>query len=417
MVIKYQASSTPARLRRVHRGLIFSAIQVEPGISRSNLAKYLGLSEMAVTRIVRELLGAALIEEVAAPVQTPSKRSVGRPKIGLKISPPALYAVGITVSAYHSEVSICDASGTLYASRRFDAFPFNEPIQAARFYAKSLQELIAEADIDVNRIVGVGVALSARTDPERGEIVTSEYFGWSGDKGAFTREIQEIIDLPVQIENISNALAIAEMRFGVARDVSDFVLVHSATFVGASIVSEGRIVRGNRGVSGLIGHFRGERRELACVCGRDDCLNLSATGFGLLYETGKLDHRAFDTGKLAFYASELLALIEDTNAAPLVAAAGARLAPALDSVAKMLDPKMIILSGHLGGSDAYLEGIGSALEQRYDHEERAPYQLVRGAVTSDRSAALLALQAFCYSEQLDFDRFATANDSGGVTYG
>lgn len=76
------------------------------------------------------------------------------------------------------------------------------------------------------------------------------------DGGQFCREIQRIIDLPVEIENISNALAIAEMRFGAARDVADFTLVHVTTFVGAGIVSDSKLVRGDTGVSGRLDYDR-----------------------------------------------------------------------------------------------------------------------------------------------------------------
>lgn len=374
---------------------------------------------MAATRIVRELLAADLVEEAetSRPADRKKKKNVGRPKTGLQVVPSSFFAVGITVSAYHSEVSICDGSGEQIASRRFETLPFHDVSEAGRFCANALRDLIASSGIDVDRIVGIGVALSARTAPEKGEIVKSEYFGWSHDNGAFCREIRKIIDLPIEIENIANALAIAEMRFGAARDASEFALVHAATFVGASLVSERRIVRGASGISGLIGHFRAEPRDLTCVCGRHDCLNLSATGFGLLSHLGKLDHKAFDRNKLSLYASSLLALLDDHDARKPIAQAGANLAPALDSMAKLLGPQMIIISGYLGADGTYFEGAKSALERDFGYDAQASFELVRGTIASDRSAALLALHAFCYSDQLDYERFARVAEERELAHG
>lgn len=407
MVIKRNASLTPSSLRRTHRGLVLSHIESDPGVSRSELARRHGFSEMAATRIVRELLSVGIVEEfdLAAQQSTKSK-AVGRPRTGLRIVADSLYAVGITVSAYHSEVSICDASGHLFASTKFNDLPFNDATEAARFYATALHDLIATSKIGVDRIVGIGVALSARTSPNRGEIISSEYFGWGNDGGAFCREIRKIIDLPIEIENITNALAIAEMRFGVARNVADFTLIHAATFVGASVVSEGRVVRGDRDVSGLIGHLRTERRALICVCGRDDCLNLSATGFGLLAELGKLDHKTFDTSRVSYYASALLDVLADRKVEHKVQSAGANLAPAIDTIVKMLGPKMVIFSGDLGANDVYFEGLETAIKRDFNCGSDAPFDLVQGKISSVRSAALLALHAFCYSDQLNFERFA-----------
>ncbi|MXQ07408.1 ROK family protein [Alphaproteobacteria bacterium GH1-50] len=400
--------------------MILSLIESTPGISRSELAKSLGLSEMAATRIVRELIAADLIEESDAPRAKPSarrKKSVGRPKTGLQVVSDSFFAVGITVSAYHSEVSICDGAGQQRASSQLDTPPFDSVTDAARFYAEALQHLISNSDIDVNRIVGIGVALSARTLPDQGEIVRSEYFGWSRDGGAFCREIRRIIDLPIEIENIANALAISEMRFGAAREAQEFALVHVATFVGASIVSERRVVRGQSGISGLIGHFRSDERDLTCVCGRHDCLNLNATGFGLLAGHGLLDHKAFNTGRLTYYASSLLSLLEDPSAKETVADAGAKLAPALDSIGKLLGPEMIIVSGYLGADETYFDGASTALDRDFGQRPEPAFTLVRGTIASDRAAALLALHAFCYSDRLDYERFARLAENGAATYG
>ncbi len=304
MVINSNSSSTPARLRKTHRGKILSRIQAEPGISRADLARMCGFSEMAATRIVRELLSAGIIEESNTPDKARQKH-VGR---------------------------------------------------------------------------------------------------------QFCREIQQIIDLPVEIENLCNALAIAEMRFGMARDVADFTLIHVATFVGAGIVSENKLVRGDAVVSGLMGHFRSEKRPLICTCGRRDCLHLSATGFGLLSRMGKLDHQTFDTSQLSYYAASLLAALKDENAAKFVAETGANVPPAIDVVANLLRPEMIILSGYLGSSDCYFDAAQKALIDHFDYDPRHSFTLLKGTISSVAAAALLALHSFCYSDRLDYDRFARFAD-------
>lgn len=417
MVINKNTSSTPASLRKTHRGMILSRIQAEPGISRAELARMCGFSEMAATRIVRELLSAEIIEEAGGKSIT-KKKHVGRPKTGLRIRKDGLFAVGITVSAYHSEVSICDADGQLCATSRLENVSLDRVSDAAQFYATALRDLIASSGVKTDRIVGVGVALSAITSPERGEIVASEYFGWANDGGLFCREIQRIVQLPVEIENISNALAIAEMRFGAARNVADFTLVHAATFVGAGIVSDNKLVRGDGSVSGRMGHIRSDERPLICTCGRRDCLNLSAAGFGILSRMGKLDHLTFDTSKLTYYADTLLAALADETAADLVAEAGAQVAPTLDSIGNLLRPTMIVLAGYLGANDVYFQSVKETLTTRFDHNPKTSFKLVKGTISSVEAAALLALHAFCYSDRLDYDRLArAAGQSQDATYG
>ena len=398
-------SSTPASLRRTHRGLVVSRIQAEPGISRADLARSFGFSEMAATRIVRDLLGAGIIEEFGLPnADSREGRRIGRPKIGLRIIPDGIYAAGITVSAYYSEVSICDANGGTVACREVDNGVFEDAPATARLYSDALLSLIEDTGVDSNRIVGVGIALSATTSPDRTEGLHSEYFGWSSDGGQFWSEIRETTQLPVVIENIANALAISEMRFGVARDVSDFALVHVATFAGAGVISDGQVLRGASGEAGRIGHLRATDTPLRCTCGRSDCVNLSATGFSILANLGMLDHTAFDQLKVPLYARALVdAVVDRANVGP-IDRAGRQLAHALDPVTMLFAPEMIIMSGVLGADERYFGGAENELAAVYGYGPDSPYRLVRGQVTPSDAAALLALHTFCYSDRLDFER-------------
>jgi predicted NBD/HSP70 family sugar kinase len=223
--------------------------------------------------------------------------------------------------------------------------------------------------------------------------------------------------VPVEIENIANALALAEMRFGVAREETEFSLVHAATFLGSCVVSGGEVVRGARGLSGQLGHFRSDQTDLTCVCGRSDCLNLNATGFGLIADAKKIDHSVFDTSKLALYATSLMELIGDSASDPAIASAGGKLAPALYSMSKLLAPKKIILSGYLGANQTYFDGARRELEETFGLKRTSHFELVKGEISADRSASLLALHAFYYSDRLDFERISGASPAKGEAIG
>lgn len=389
---------------------MLSRIQASPGVSRAELARAFGFSEMAATRIARDLLSAGIVEEIDLPAEETSRRRIGRPRIGLRIRPESMYAAGITVSAYFSEVSITDADGGMISSRTVDDVPFDDIGATAARYADVLQSLIGETGLSPERMVGVGIALSARTSAAGDRIVGSEYFGWGDDGGRFRDEVRARTGLPVEVENIANALALSEMRFGAARDVQDFALVHVATFAGVGLVSDGRLVRGAASAAGRIGHVRSIRRPLTCPCGRSDCLNLSATGFGLLSTLGVIDHAAFERARLADYARLLLAALEDPARTDAIGEAGARLAPALDLLSKLFGPERIILSGALGRDPTYFEGARNALAAEQDEANTTLAPLVMGQLAPSEAAALLALHTFGYSDRLDFERLSETAD-------
>ncbi len=394
---------------------MLSRIHAQPGISRAELARVFGFSEMAATRIARDLLGAGLIEESTLTEPGEQKRRrLGRPKIGLRINPDGAYAAGITVSAYYSEVSICDANGKTIARREFVNGSFTDVAETARRYSGALLALIRDTGINWARIVGVGVALSAKTNPDETSSIRSEIFGWSDDGGRFWDEIRANTGLPVIVENIANALALSEMRFGVARDVSEFVLVHVATLAGVGVVSDHRIVRGSKGDAGRIGHFRSTRSQLRCTCGRDDCINLSATGFGILGKAGMLDSAAFDPAKLSGYARSLVDVVDDPANASLLKASGRQLASALDSVAKLLAPELIVISGILGAEESYFEGTLGEMTKNFGYGPESGFLLVKGQLSPLDAASLIALHAYCYSDQLDLDRLVESTEGDGA---
>lgn len=390
--------------------MILSGIQKNPGIARSELARSLGLSDMAASRIVRELMSSGIIlEDVgAADHEVEEKQSVGRPKIGLKVNPTGVFAAGIALSAYHSEVSISDAAGKIVARMQVQDGTSGDLATVAKRHALALKNLIDVSGIDRDRIIGVGVALSAVTDPEKGLILNSDYFGWDDDGGRFCDILNKVVGLPVQIENIANALAIAEMRFGVAKDVTDFVLFHTATLTGASVMSGGQLVRGSTGLTGRIGHFQGDRTDLTCACGRRDCLNLSVTGFALLGQLDLLDHKTYDARKIGYYAATLMTVIHDRAHRGLLPVLGSKLAGALNSVNMLLDPEIIVLSGYLGSNDEFVSGAKNACAMTPSKNQRADRKLIQGQISPVEAAPLLALSTFCYSDKLDFDRFNEA---------
>jgi predicted NBD/HSP70 family sugar kinase len=405
--------SSPASLRRAHRSRVLSLILAQAGISRAELARALGFSEMAATRIVRELVDAGIVAEIGAETGQPREQTkrLGRPRIGLEISREGLFAGGITVSAYHSEVTLCDATGSVQARKEIPYLVGDDIAQTARAYGGELASLIAEAGVDPDRIVGVGVALAARTSIDDAEIVRSDYFGWGPDGGQFQSELQRMLGLPVRIDNISNALATGEMQFGVARDATDFVLIHVATLIGAAVMTNGCLVRGKGGVSGMIGHVRSAPSAHRCVCGRRDCLNLNATGLGILSKLGKLTTEGFDRAQLQTYATCLLDVVESDETAACLSDAGAHLAPALDGLCKLLGPEKVILSGYVGSNDAYVAGVRAAIARDYGDDLTGQVPIVPGRIAPTQAAALLALSAFCYSDRFDFDRFSDEADA------
>lgn len=88
--------------------------------------------------------------------------------------------------------------------------------------------------------------------------------------------------IPTVLTNDANAAAIGEMTYGVARGMKNFIMITLGTGVGSGIVIDGKLVYGNDGFAGELGHVTMVRNNgRLCGCGKSGCLETYASATGL----------------------------------------------------------------------------------------------------------------------------------------
>ena len=93
---------------------------------------------------------------------------------------------------------------------------------------------------------------------------------WAG------KNIREIFEpafgRPIFADNESNCSAIAQMMWGAARELDDFVLFTVDLGVGGAIVHGGQVITGFAGSAGEFGHMTLDPAGPLCRCGNRGCL-------------------------------------------------------------------------------------------------------------------------------------------------
>ena len=92
--------------------------------------------------------------------------------------------------------------------------------------------------------------------------------------------------LPVHIDNDAKALALGEGWTGAARGVDNYIAMVVSTGVGGGIVLDGRLLDGEAGNAGHIGHVIVEPGGRTCPCGARGCLEAEASGPSIRAATG-----------------------------------------------------------------------------------------------------------------------------------
>ena len=91
----------------------------------------------------------------------------------------------------------------------------------------------------------------------------------------------------MHVDGDAKALALGEGWVGAARGVRDYIAMVVSTGVGGGIVVDGRLLDGETGNAGHIGHVIVEPDGRTCGCGAQGCLEAEASGTGIRAATGR----------------------------------------------------------------------------------------------------------------------------------
>ncbi len=188
-------------------------------------------------------------------------------------------ALGIDIGGTNTDLALVDQSGNFLAEDRLPTVNFSEPevfVAALMEKAKLLHNKIS----DPVKVIGIGIG-APMGNINKGTIEYPADLPWKGII-PLADLIREHTDLPVLVTNDANAAAVGEMIYGAAKGMKNFVVITLGTGVGSGIVIDGKLVYGQDGFAGEVGHtiVRPGRTNRECGCGRVGCLEtyVSATG-------------------------------------------------------------------------------------------------------------------------------------------
>jgi glucokinase len=192
-------------------------------------------------------------------------------------------------------------------------------------------------------------------------------------------QIHELTGLTTHVDNDAKALALSEGWLGAARDHRDFLAVVVGTGVGAGLVLDSRLVEGEAGNAGHIGHVVVADEGRRCRCGGTDCLEAFISGVAIELETGRAPG----------YAS-----------AGLIERNGRLLGQAVASIAALCDIRRVVV----GGSVALGWGVPFFDAANREFEARSRIGFTRGLdivpVGLDDRSALIGAAAIALRHML-----------------
>lgn len=240
--------------------------------SIADFSKELGISVPTITKLIGELIVEGFIRDEGK-IGTAGGR---RPSV-YGLNPQAGYFVGVDVARHHFHVAICDFKGEMVGYNQDIEFVLEANAESFREMCRMIKEQITSSGIPWFKVLGVGISLSGRVNPEKGYSLT--YF-MSDDipiKDLFEKEL----GVPCNIENDSRAMAYGEFMSR-GKDVDqDMICINLSWGLGMGMIIGGKPYYGKSGFSGEIGHFPLLNNDIICRCGKVGCLETGASGSAL----------------------------------------------------------------------------------------------------------------------------------------
>jgi glucokinase len=255
----------------------------------------------------------------------------------------------------------------------------------------------------VNRteIAGVGIG-APNANYYTGEIANAANLEWKGVI-PLARLIEDALGLKATVTNDANAAAIGEMTYGVARGMSDFIMVTLGTGVGSGFVANGQVVYGHDGFAGELGHVIVERNGRLCGCGRKGCLETYASATGIVRTAHEWLRDESLSTSLRQHQQPLTASIIQQNAEAgdklaikLYEYTGEILGRTLADIVAITSPQSIVFFGGLcHAGKLIIEPTQRAMEENMMSIYRNKISLVRSALP-DADAAILGASALVW---------------------
>jgi predicted NBD/HSP70 family sugar kinase len=301
-------------------------------LTRTEVGRRTGLSSGAVTKAAGPLLADGWIVELGEPT---GARGTGRPAILVAVRAERASFVGVKVTADELIGVLTDLTATPVASRRasLDSRDVTSVVSAI---ARLVKRLVGTSASDVH---GLGVAISGDVDQHTGTVHHSPFLDWHGIPLA--RLVERATGLPTLIENDVRALTVAEQWFGAGAGLSSFALVTVGTGIGCGLSVDGRVVSGSHGVAGEVGHLPLGGVDRMCTCGNRGCVEAVASSQAIVEQA----REATGDGTLSMERIVRLAHDGDPGVRAVFARAGHALGLVIASVANLIGPERIIISG------------------------------------------------------------------------
>lgn len=407
--------STSRDLKRSNRSHLLNLLYFNEPTTRLDLSQMSGLSPATATKIVGELIADQIVIETGV-----EDSQGGRPRTTLRINAAYGCFFGVDVGETHIYVELFDIKLQNVADIRYTLTSSEiTPQDIVPLIVDGVRSLQSASGIPDERVLGVGIGVPGIVDRAGGVSIFAPNWGWRDVN--LLAMLQQQLHLPILLDNGAQAMALAEMWFGVGSaenagtsasrgsELRNLIVLLIGSGIGSGVITDGKLYRGVTNSAGEWGHTCIALNGRPCRCGSYGCIEAYAGAPAILQQIRERDplhplltqpnqvamiralHEAYTAG--------------DPVAQAVLAEVAATLGAGIANLINLFNPQMIVLGGWSGMllGEAMFPAIEASV-QRYALAQPLSQAAIRlshlGWDAVSLGAATLALQAFLIGEDI-----------------
>ena len=259
------------QIKHTNAGAVYRLIDQLGPVSRIDLSRLAQLAPASITKIVREMLEAHLVQETE--IQEPGSR--GRPAVGLVVETEAWHYLSLRISRGEIFLALRDLSSKLVVEDRLE-LPLNAEQPLLDAILTHIDQFFIRHQQRLERLTAIAITLPGIIDTENG-IVHRMPFYENVKEMPLGDVLENHTGVPAYIQHDISAWTMAEALFGASRGARDVIQVVIDHNVGAGVITDGRLLHAGSSSLVEIGHTQVDPYGKRCYCGNHGCLETIAS--------------------------------------------------------------------------------------------------------------------------------------------
>jgi predicted NBD/HSP70 family sugar kinase len=232
--------------KEINKSLLLHLIYHHGPISRIELARLTKLSPTTVSVLIEEKIREGIVHEVGT-----TSSGLGRKMKMLSIKANHGYILGVDLSNSPGRMVLLDMQGEIIATYEFERLIGVEAI-CGRLPAL-IQSFLNGQNLKNEQVLSLGLSVPGSIDEERKIVIHSNSLKM--ENVPLESILQESTGIPIHLVNDLDAAGFAERFSGAAKEVGTIVYLLIGYGVGAGLVINHQIFRGNLGQAGRTGEM------------------------------------------------------------------------------------------------------------------------------------------------------------------